>query len=181
MRNPVVRSMVASALLLGACTTTQATPATAPETSQLATTTIAVSETTTATTTTSAPTTTVDRTTEIEAIFQDLEQRRLTSLYEGDREAFAALFANDAYLKGSLEAFGVVDFETPPKVDVTILDVATDTDECLAALTELTILETGQKAEASTVVLQRSPSSWGFSFAFTGKEGWLCNGPHPFS
>jgi hypothetical protein len=172
--------MVASALLLGACTT-QATPATAPETSQPVITTIAVSEPPTITTTTSAPPTTVDRTAEIEAIFQDLEQRRLTSLYEGDHEGFAALFANDAYLEGSLEAFGVAEFESPPRVDVAILDIATDTDECLAAVIELTILATGQRAEASTVVLQRSQSSWGFSFAFTGEEGWLCNGPHPFS
>jgi hypothetical protein len=170
--------MVASALLLGACTT-QATPATAPATSQLATTTIAVSEPTTATTTTSAPTTTVDRTTEIEAIFQDLEQRRLTALYEDDREAFAALFANDAYLERSLESFDQVRFEkAPTTVDLKVSEVLVDNDLCIAAqvATDYSSLLVGGQTTTSEFVLERGNHSWAYSFI---GEGWRCNGPHP--
>ncbi|MEN8234948.1 MAG: hypothetical protein ABFR89_08530, partial [Actinomycetota bacterium] len=76
------------------------TPATVPET--VATTTTAAVTTqppsTTATTTTQATTTTVDRVAEIEAIFQDLEERRLQALYDGDVEAFKSLFANEEYM-----------------------------------------------------------------------------------
>jgi hypothetical protein len=105
----------------------------------------------------------------------------MTSLYEGNHGAFAALFANDAYLQRSLGAFDLAEFVAQPEVTVAVLRVATDEDGCLAALTQLTVLGTGETAEPSTVVLQRTPSSWGFSFEFTGEGGWLCNGPHPFS
>jgi hypothetical protein len=143
------------------------------------TTTIAVSEPTTTTTTTSAPTTTVDRKTEIEAIFQDLEQRRLTALYEGDREAFAALFANDVYLERSLEAFDRVHFETEPTtVSLEVSRVLIDTDSCIAAevATDYSPLLTGGKATTSEFVLESRNDIWRYSFI--GKE-WRCDGPHP--
>jgi hypothetical protein len=185
MRSLLLRSMIASALFLGACTATAATPATAPESiAPEATTTVATTTTSTTlapTTTAQSPATTVDRKAEIEAIFQNLEQRRLTALYEGDREAFAALFANDGYLQRSFEAFELAEFETRPEVEVAIVDIDTDTSDCLAAVTQLTILGIDEQGEPSTVVLQRTPSSWGFSFEFEGQEGWRCNGPHPFS
>jgi hypothetical protein len=73
--------------LLASCTTTESNPATTPTTGPTTTTTAPP-------TTTSAP----DRLAEIQAIFQDLEERRLDALYRGDVEAFSALFANEAYL-----------------------------------------------------------------------------------
>ena len=89
------------AALLAACTGSESTPATTP------TTTAAPSSSTT-TSTTAPPTTTTtmeaDRLAQIQAIFQDLEERRLDALYRGDVEAFSALFANEAYLERSLEA-----------------------------------------------------------------------------
>jgi len=40
---------------------------------------------------------------EIEAILQDLEERRLDALYRGDEVAYRALFANEAYLEESIK------------------------------------------------------------------------------
>jgi hypothetical protein len=171
--------MVASALLLGACTT-QATPATAPATARVATTTIAVPETTATTpTTTSATTTTVDRTTEIEAIFQDLEQRRLTALYEGDREAFAALFANDAYLERDRESFDFIEFlGEPSSIVVRIEEVFADEPSCIAVnlYTDFSLTLGSESVGSGDVVLERSDSGWGYSWA---GEGWRCDGSHP--
>jgi hypothetical protein len=171
--------MVASALLLGACTTTQATPATAPETSQPATTTIAVSPATTTTTTASAPTTTADRTSEIEAIFQDLEQRRLTALYEGDREAFAALFANDAYLQRDRESFDFIEFiSEPSSIVVRVEEVFADEPSCIAVnlYTDFRSTLGSESVGNGDVVLERADSGWGYSWA---GEGWRCDGSHP--
>jgi uncharacterized membrane protein YjjP (DUF1212 family) len=94
------------------------TPATTP-TSVTTTTTSTSVPPSSSTTTTEATTTTVDRVAEIEAIFQDLEERRLQALYDGDREAFQALFANDEYMERSLALFDLVDFAedwVPPAV-----------------------------------------------------------------
>ena len=82
---------MASLLGLGACTTVGSTPATAPPITEAANTT----STSTTTTTMTAPTTTLDRLTEIQAIFQDLEVRRLQAIMDQDEEAFRSLFAND--------------------------------------------------------------------------------------
>jgi hypothetical protein len=139
-------------------------------------TTIAVSEPTTTTGTTSASTTTIDRKTEIEAIFQDLEQRRLTALYEGDHEGFAALFANDAYLKRSLEAFDLSEFDSSPVVQVAVLDVVVDRMGCIAAERQLSRIDSGETADPTVGVLEPTEAGWGFSFV---GEGWTCDGSHP--
>ncbi len=186
MRSLLLRSMIASALFLGACTATTATPATAPESIAPETTTTAATTTTSTTlaptTTAQSPATTVDRKAEIEAIFQNLEQRRLTALYEGDREAFAALFANDAYLQRSLGAFEVVDFsERPTTAHVAVLRVLVDNPDCIAAVVAIdAVLELvgSERTEHRTVLERRTESAWGLSYV--GK-GWECNGQHPLS
>ena len=82
-------------LVVAGCSTT-GIPATVPPSLPPTATTVATTTTTLSptTTTTAATTTTVDRVAEIEAIFQDLEERRLQALYEGDKETFKSLFAN---------------------------------------------------------------------------------------
>ena len=180
MRSLLLRSMFASALFLGACTASNSTPATAPETiAPEPATTVATTTTSTTlapTTTAEAPTTTVDRTAAIEAIFQDLEQRRLTALYEGDREAFAALFANDAYLQRSLEAFDLAAFESSPIVQVAVLDVVVDRQGCIAVKRQLTRIDSEEIATPIVGVLEPTETGWGFSFV---GEGWTCDGSHP--
>jgi hypothetical protein len=180
MRSLLLRSMFASALFVGACTAGNSTPATAPETIAPAATTTAATTTTSTTlaptTVPPAPATTVDRKAEIEAIFQDLEQRRLTALYEGDREAFAALFANDGYLQRSLEAFDLAEFESSPVVHVAVLDVVVDRQSCIAVKRQLTRVDSKEIATPIVGVLEPTETGWGLSFV---GEGWTCDGSHP--
>lgn len=161
--------------LLAACTTTGSTPATTPTPGP--TTTVATTTTTTPPTTTSAP----DRLAEIQAIFQDLEERRLDALYRGDVEAFSALFANEAYLERSLEALDKVAFIAPPfDVDVVVVSVLADTPGCIAAAVSSDysrIFESGGVG-TSTIVLSPVLGYWGYSYV---GEGWICEGPHPLS
>ncbi len=102
---------VAVLTVAAAACTTEAIPATTPPSTSATTTTVTPTvPPATTTTTTVATTTTLDRLVEIEAIFQDLEERRLQALYEGDREAFQSLFANEEYMERSMGAFEVVEF-----------------------------------------------------------------------
>ena len=137
MRGMLFR-VVVLALVVAGCTT-EGIPATTPSSAPTTTTTVVATTTTTlppTTATTVATTTTVDRVVEIEAIFQDLEERRLQALYEGDEETFRSLFANKEYLERSLGAFEVVEFEpdwqTPTVVVVEILH---DDPVCIAVRT----------------------------------------------
>ncbi len=167
-----VRFFVAS-LLLAACSGTS-TPATTPT---------FVPTTTSTTTTTIEVTTTVDRLTEIEAIYQDLEYRRIDALYQGDREAFAELYANEAYMEASLGLFDVVEFlDGWPPVDVVVAEVIHDSAGCIAARisTDYTKIAVEGEIADSIQVVERMESSdleWGISYV--GK-GWTCEGPHPF-
>lgn len=165
-----VRFFVAS-LLLAACSGTS-TPATTPT---------FVPTTTSTTTTTIEVTTTVDRLTEIEAIYQDLEYRRLDALYRGDREAFAGLFANEEYLEISLGLLERVEFIVPPEPGrVEVIQVLNETDSCLALETRknlVGILVGAESPAVAIVVLESVGSGWGFSYSGTG---WTCDGPHPF-
>ena len=133
------------------------------------------------TTTTEATTTTADRLGEIEAIFQDLEERRLQALYDGDRDAFRALFANNEYRERSMGAFDVVEFEGAPSAPrVVIVDLAFESADCLAveAVFEQVAGLVGSEQRIRNVVLERSDEGWGYSYS---GEGWECDGPHPFS
>ena len=131
-----------------------------------------------ATTSTVATTTTADRAAEIEAIFQDLEERRLQALYDGDRDAFRALFANDEYRDRSMVAFDVVEFLGPPEVFVEVLDVVEDSDSCIAVLRVLHRADLGQASDRTMGVIERLDGGWGFSY---NGEGWTCEGSHPLS
>jgi hypothetical protein len=123
----------------------------------------------------------VDRAAEIEAIFQDLEERRLRALYDGDREAFRDLFANDEYLERSMALFDLVEFVDGWVVpEVTISAVLLDSKQCLAAVVESDYSSTtvGGDESSGTEVLESSAGEWGLSYA---GEGWACDGPHPLS
>lgn len=167
---------VLGAALLAACTGSESTPATTP------TTTAAPSSSTT-TSTTAPPTTTTtmeaDRLAQIQAIFQDLEERRLDALYRGDVEAFSALFTNEAYLERSLGAFEVVEFsDSPDMVHVAVLEVVSDEPTCLVARVEVDARSSlgANGLEEATQVLEPRGGSWGYSY---GGDGWVCDGQHP--
>jgi hypothetical protein len=170
-------------MLVGAGCATTGTPATVPS-SLPATTSTAVVTTTTllpSTTTTAATTTTVDRVAEIEAIFQDLEERRLQALYEGDEEAFKSLFANNEYMERSLGVLDLVEFGSPPAVVVVnLVDLLAETDSCIAALvlTDATDAFGPDGLSERIIVLELLQGRWGFSYI---GEGWVCEGPHPLS
>lgn len=156
-------------LLVAACSPSSQ-PATTPAT-------VATTE---AATTTVEVTTTLDRIAEIEAIYQDLEERRLDALYRGDREAFRALFANDAYLDTSLELFDLMEFTAPPdEAHVVVVRVLNDTGECFALEVEKNFVGVLAGADAPGMgieVVERVGNVWGFSY--NGEE-WACDGPHP--
>ena len=161
-----VRFVAASLVVVGCSSSTPATtPTSVPTTS----------------TTTLATTTTVDRITEIEAIYQDLEERRLDALYRGDEEAYRALFANDAYLEASMGAFDVIEFAGPPgDVQLHVEDVLWDSGACIAATVNSSPVSgiVGSTQHSRVIVIEVANGSWGLSFV--GK-GWACEGPHPFS
>ncbi len=164
------------AALLAACTGSESTPATTP------TATGAPSSSTT-TSTTAPPTTTTtteaDRVAEIQAIFQDLEERRLDALYRRDVEAFSALFANEAYLEQDLQSFELVEFiAAPDQVIAGVTEILHDDGACAAIRVETDYTDffgpagVGQRQ----VTLEASNGQWGFSYV---GEGWECIGPHP--
>jgi len=171
----VVWFAAAVGMLAVGCTTVGGSPATVPPTTAPTTSTSSSTSSTTTSPTTVATSTTADRLAEVQAIFEDLERRRLQALYEGDREAFAALFANDAYLQGSLSVFDSFELSEPPELELSIVEVVVDRSDCLAA--RLTESVNGSQPASATVVLQpRSDGDWGYSFIGTG---WLCDGPYP--
>ena len=156
-----VRFVAASLVVVGCSSSTPATtPTSVPTTS----------------TTTLATTTTVDRITEIEAIYQDLEERRLDALYRGDREAFRAVHVDNGYLERSMELFDVVEFDGPPKVDVEVIRVIHDGAECIAAETVVDRTDRQVTSDPTVEVLELRGGRWLISFVGTG---WICNGPHP--
>jgi hypothetical protein len=158
-------------LVIVGCTGSS-TPATTPT---------SVATTSSTTTTTLEVTTTVDRLTEIEAIYQDLEERRLGALYRGDREAFAALFANEAYLEESTEVLNLVEFQEKwPPVFVVVTEVLQDSAECIAArtATDYSAIFVGGGVSDSVEVIELVDGVWGISFV---GSGWTCDGPHPLS
>ena len=164
MRGTLFR-VVVLALVVAGCTT-EGTPATTPSS---APTTTATAVATTATTlppttaTTVATTTTVDRVVEIEAIFQDLEERRLQALYEGDEETFRSLFANKEYLERSLGAFEAVEFDRQPEVLVAELEIVHEGAVCMAARYHVERLDSGELSASAVVVLEQVDGGWGFS------------------
>jgi ABC-type transport system substrate-binding protein len=181
MRGKISR-VVVLLLVVAGCSTT-GTPATVPPSLPATTTTVAATTTTLppTTTTTAATTTTIDRVTEIEAIFQNLEERRLQALYEGDEEAFKTLFANKEYMQRSLALFDLVEFADDWEVPgLAVVAVLTDSEGCIAVRIEWDYSGTligAEPAEAEEVV-EFTDGRWGISYS---GEGWACEGPHPLS
>ncbi|MCH7668887.1 MAG: hypothetical protein IIC71_06765 [Acidobacteria bacterium] len=172
------------ALVLAACSGSNVVPATAPPT--FAPTTIVVTITTTTeaptiTTTTQVTTTTVDRVAEIEAILVDLVTRRTLAQVERDEAAYREVFANAGFLNESMIVFEADLFEVlPPLIEVDVLAVLSDSPTCIA-VSRQTRMEgrgDGEWFEDTTVLELTALGSWGFSFI---GEGWVCDGPHPFS
>ena len=174
--------LTALMLVIAGCSAS-GTPATVPPSTPATSSTVAATTTAppTTTTTTHATTTTVDRLAEIEAIFQDLEERRLQALYEGDEETFKSLFANKEYMQRSLVLFDLVEFIdgwTYP--DVSVLEVLADLPACIAAVTEAdqSIVSPAGGVATGIEVIEMTNGTWGISYS---GEGWACEGPHPFS
>ena len=123
----------------------------------------------------------IDRVSEIEAIFQDLEERRLRALYEGDEEAFKSLFANKNYMQRSLALFNLVEFTDEWQMpSLAVASVLADEEECIAVLIEWNYSRTfvgADPAEAIEVV-ELVDDEWRVSYS---GEGWTCDGPHPLS
>lgn len=173
--------MIGTAMLCSACGSDggpATVPASVPVLTTTATTTPVPASTTTTLPPTSTSTTAVDRVAEIQAIFQDLEERRLQALYDGDREAFRALFANDEYMERSMGAFDVVEFDNPPRVRIEIVEVLADETTCVAAHRVLHMIDSGETPRKTVSVIEQLDDGWGFSYA---GEGWVCDGLHPFS
>jgi hypothetical protein len=168
--------LMASLLGLGACTTVGSTPATAPAITDAATTT-SISTTTTMT----ATTTTLDRLTEIQAIFQDLEVRRLQAIMDQDEEAFRSVFANEEFAERSLVELDLVTAIDPRATVFSVSDVYSDSSGCIAigAVVDASrSTEGGGVSDDSDYVVESVGDVWGYSWV---GEGWRCDGPHPFS
>ncbi len=170
--------MAASILVLGACTTVGNSPATAPPATEPPVTT---STSTTTTTTTLATTTTLDRVAEIQAIFQDLEVRRLQAIMDQDEEAFRSVFANAEYEERSMVLLDDVTVIDPQAVMFTVTEVFSDGPDCIAvdAVVDASLaIQGGGVSAGRDHVIEVSESSWGLSWV---GDGWRCVGPHPFS
>lgn len=177
-------SRLAALMLVIAGCSASGTPATVPPVTPTTASTVAATTTappTTTTTTTHATTITVDRLAEIEAIFQDLEERRLQALYDGDEETFTSLFANKEYMQRSLGAFDVVEFKAEWRTPaVAAVEVLHDDPGCIAVrtATDFSGVFVGGSTDEVIEAVESIGSGWGMSYA---GEGWTCDGPHPFS
>jgi hypothetical protein len=181
-----MQSMVPAILLVSlfagtGCTTTSGAPATTPASVAPPTTAAPGTVVATTTTTLAATTTAPDRLTEIAAIFEDLERRRLQAIFDQDEEVFRAVYANAAYLEESLVALRLLEV-LDPQADFRQIPVAlvADSPECIAvALTRdyAGILRTGDET-TSVYVAEKTPDGWGLTWV---GEGWACVGPHPLS
>lgn len=163
---------------LGACTTAQSTPATIPSTTQ-----VIVTSTSSSTTTTTvfATTSTLDRLTEIQAIFQDLEVRRLQAIMDQDEEAFRAVFANAEFGERSIVEMDLVVVTNPGDARFTVVAILSDEPGCIAvgAVVDASFAtEGGGRTDDADYVVEFVDGQWGFSWV---GEGWRCDGTHPFS
>jgi hypothetical protein len=126
-------------------------------------------------------TTTIDRLAEIEAIFQDLEVRRLQAIMDGDEGAFRAVFANDEYGERSMVLMDEVVVVDPLAVGFRVTDIYADDARCIAvgAVVDASrSIEGGGVSAGRDHVIEVSEGFWGLSWV---GEGWRCDGPHPFS
>ena len=177
MRYRITLGLVAVAVATGGCTSSGTSPATAPPTTHRVSSTSSTDAPTTPPTTV-ATTTTLDRVAQIQAIFQDLEQRRLAAIRDQDEVAFRSLYANDMYLEQSMMAFESVAVTEPDAFRTLSFEILTETDSCVAAFVRrdyTNALPSGSTTER-VIVLERAAEIWGFSWI---GEGWSCEGRHP--
>ncbi len=177
MKNRLAVVVVASIVGLGACTTVGNSPATAPPITEAPTTT----STTVTATTVLETTTTVDRIAEIQAIFQDLERRRLQAIMDQDEEAFRAVFANEEYEERSVPGMQLITVVDPDAVLFTVLEVWADDPNCIAVSgrkSGVGAIEGAGISDVQDFVVESERGSWGLSWI---GSGWRCDGPHPFS
>jgi 3-dehydroquinate dehydratase len=162
-RLPLTRTgLIALGVLLAACAS-RGSPATTPP---IVATIISTS-------------TTLDRLAEVEAIVQDLEERRLDALYRKDIEALREVFASEGLYEQTVAIIDQVELREGTQVEVHISELLADEPNCLAAQLDFRYREVSGETETETVltVLQPTDSNaWGF--AYYG-QGWLCNGPNP--
>ena len=179
MQYRITLVLAAVIVVTAGCTSTGSAPATAPPTTER----VPTTTTTTpprATSTTLAPTTTIDREAEIEAIFQDLEQRRLEAIRQQDVQVFSSLYANEAYLDQDMAAFLALDVNDGFFVSIEDFELQYISPECaaFAAVVDNSGAFVGGGTNLTHVVLERSGDEWGYSWI---GEGWQCEGPHPLS
>lgn len=157
------------------CTTTSNSPATTPST----TSTVAL-PTSSSTTTTAAPTTTVDRIAEIEAIFLDLEIRRLQAIKDQDEGAYRSVFANEFYEEASFPGFSLAEVVDPEAIELVVDEVLVDSQECIVAAVTLdrTGAVEGGGRDDHEWVAEFEEGRWGLSYV---GSGWRCEGPHPLA
>ncbi len=173
--------VVGIAVVVTACTTATDTPATAP-TVPLPPTTVQVSPSSTIpVTTVPAPTTTLDRLAEIEAIYQDLEDRRVAALWSGDAEAFLGLFVDNPYKEESKRALEEIEPGEPPQIIVKVLKIVKDEPDCLVFVDESSVVGLDEAPDISVTTLQPIEDGWGYAYVSSEPEGWLCEEPHPLS
>jgi hypothetical protein len=180
MHYQIAALVLAFSALAAGCTTASGTPATAPSVPKTVPTT-ATAATATTTTMVLATTTTVDRLAEIQAIYEDLEHRRLQAIFDQDEEAFRSVYANEEYLQESLPLFDAILFLASPGLyPVRILEILTDEEDCISAIvqTDLTAITEGGRLAEKQQTIQLRDAGWGISY--TG-EDWNCAGPHPLS
>ena len=168
------------AALVAGCTTASGTPATAPSVPDtVPTTTVTLPPTTTITPTTT--TTTIDRLSEIQAIYEDLENQRVQALWAGNREVFLSLFTDTPYRDESLRALDLVDTGEPPVLIIEIDEIFMDDSECLVFVASTIIADSEDRPKAHTVTLQPLANGWGYAYVSDDPGGWLCTEPHPLS
>ncbi len=128
-----------------------------------------------------ATTTTLDRLTEIQTIFQDLEVRRLQAIMDQDEEAFRSVFANGEYAERSMVLLNDLIVVDPRAVAFTVVAILSDNSGCIAvdAVVDASLaIEGGGVAAGRDHIVELSEIGWGLSWV---GEGWTCDGPHPFS
>jgi hypothetical protein len=125
--------------------------------------------TTMATTTTVADTTTTsldpdERVAEVERILEDLEIAWYDAVYRKDESGLAAVVATRLFYDNAVEAMEVANFAAPPSddtVDVDVLEILLDRDDCLVVHFELDVSAILPGASATTGVQSLWPTETG--------------------
>jgi hypothetical protein len=182
MRYRIAALTLGFVALTAACTTANGTPATAPSVPEALATTAAPPPTTTpVVVTTEITTTTVDRLSEIQAIYEDLEHRRVNALWSADADSFVSLFVDNAYREESLRALDFVEPGDPPDLIIDIIRIIKDDPGCLVFVERTAIAASENPPTEQTVTLQPTQDGWGYAYVSDGPGGWLCTDPHPLS